>query len=1410
MKGLSSSEENIGSHIRENNSPILKTSNEIYRNAIGKCPLVDVLVNDKEVKCLLDTGAEVSTLTEDFYKNNLAGIETVDTTKWMKITAANGIEIPYIGYVETDVKMMGQNLKNVGFLIVKNPKDQRQLMKKQEVPGIIGCNVFQSLREFESGTGIQDTLNDQTNIQLSQIFSMVKQNQEELESDITAFMRTPKCTSIKIPAKSTKILVGTTNKELDGRNVILQAVTGDYGNIPRYLMVVNTCGLVRHGQVPCKMVNLSSEDIWLSPRTRLCTVQPVEIIRSSPNTSYEWKEVGPDEVMVKEIFEEPEHVKLPFEVNMNTEGLTDNQIKQARLLLKDYSDVFSQGDDDLGYTTTIQHRIPTVDQTPIKLPHRRIPPQHLQEVKEHITKLLRQGVIRPSTSPYAAQCVLVRKKDNSLRLCVDYRLLNEKTIKDAHPIPRIQDALDSLRGSSYFSSLDLVQGYYQVAVHEDDIHKTAFRVGSRGLYEYLRMPMGLCNSGSSFQRLMEACLGDKNFEELLIYLDDVLVYSSTFTEHLERLESVFKRLRKHGLKLKPKKCFLFKESVKYLGHVVSSKGVETDPDKVEAIASWEVPQNEKDLRSFLGLAGYYRRFVEGFAKIAAPLHDMLGGTRKKNKKKSQTISKKGTFKEKWNEECTQAFQKLKDKLMTSPILGYPDFSKPFILETDASYQGLGAVLSQDQPEGRIVISYASRALRPTEKNMDNYSTMKLELLALKWAITEKFKEYLIGSKFIAYTDNNPLSYLKTAKLGATEMRWAAQLAQFDFKIVYRSQKQNANADALSRKSDVNVASVLTDVINCTTIPYDIMVEGQINHMYGRYIPEKIEATGTLPSYTTEQLVNLQQKDECLSRLLKYWKEGKKPIYKTYKDEPRFVKKLLSKWDQLREKDSVLYREIEDPECGIIQQLLLPKDLQATVLEMLHDSAGHQGFHKTLALIQKRCYWPGMVKTVKMWCEKCERCMFGKAPNPTIRPPIGSFIANRPLEVLAIDYTILDRASNGMENVLVMTDIFSKFTQAIPTRDQQAPTVAKTLVKEWFFKYGVPQRIHSDQGRNFEGVVIRELCKMYNIKKSRTTPYFPEGNSQCERFNRTLHDRLRTLSPEKKKKWPEYLPEILYTYNCTPHSSTGFSPYFLFFGMEPRLPIDCLLGSTQHSPDSDVDDWLEKHYERMMEAYEKAQENTLKQAKSRQEIYNKKAKKVPIRIGARVFLRSRVKGRNKIGDRWSSTPYRVVDQLKDNVYTVQLADGTGEKKNVTRREILDSREMFNTTAEEIQKTDSDDSSSSGEDVFWIHESGPVGQVGQPEDTGRVEPELGLSGPELRRTTRSTAGHHSNPYHLPKSAVRSHEVSLGGSSWSKCAQHSESFTALSEAVASLGTSLGNSLGKSLGLVLQETFLDTYKDK
>ena len=268
-----------------------------------------------------------------------------------------------------------------------------------------------------------------------------------------------------------------------------------------------------------------------------------------------------------------DEAELPFPLNIKPDILSKEEMIQFTKLVHQYIDVFSVDEDDLGYTTTVTHKIQTVDELPVKVPHRTIPPNRMEEVKQHMQKLLRQNIIRPSNSPYAAPVVLVRKPDNSLRLCVDYCQLNMKTVKDAYPLPRIQDALDALRGSRYFSSLDLTQGNHQMAVDKSDVHKTAFRVRCRGLYEYVRMPFGLCNAPASFSRLMEACLGDRNYETLLIYLDDILVFSSTVEQHMTRLQVVFERLRKHGLKLKPKKCHFFKPEAKYLGHIVSSAGV---------------------------------------------------------------------------------------------------------------------------------------------------------------------------------------------------------------------------------------------------------------------------------------------------------------------------------------------------------------------------------------------------------------------------------------------------------------------------------------------------------------------------------------------------------------------------------------------------------------------------------------------------------------------------------------------------------------------------------------------------------------------------------------------------------------------------------------------------------------------
>lgn len=373
------------------------------------------------------------------------------------------------------------------------------------------------------------------------------------------------------------------------------------------------------------------------------------------------------------------------------------------------------------------------------------------------------------------------------------------------------------------------------------------------------MPFGLCNAPSTFQRLMQRLFGDQQCQTLLLYLDDIVVFSSTVQQHLERLEMVLGRLQREGLKAKLSKCAFFQKEVPYLGHVVSDKGVSTDPAKVEVVANWQPPATITELWSFIGFASYYRRFVEGFAKLAAPLHKLvakLGGRSKRAERKIE---------DDWTEECHQNFEALKAKLVSTPVLAYADFSLPFILEVDASHCGLGAVLSQEL-EGKVrPIAYASRGLRPTERNMSNYSSMKLEFLALKWAMTEKFREYLLGHKCVVYTDNNPLSHLSSAKLGATEQRWAAQLADFDFEVKYRSGRVNKNADALSRQHPPSVQD-LNMMLPSTALPQPIQQALQAQTataMQGVVV--------ALPQHTSSDISALQQADPVIGEVLSFWR-----------------------------------------------------------------------------------------------------------------------------------------------------------------------------------------------------------------------------------------------------------------------------------------------------------------------------------------------------------------------------------------------------------------------------------------------------------------------------------------------------------------------------------------------------------
>ena len=480
-----------------------------------------------------------------------------------------------------------------------------------------------------------------------------------------------------------------------------------------------------------------------------------------------------------------------------TDSLNTCEVEGLKELLKKSTDVFALDETELGCTDITCHKIETSDHAPIRQPPYRIPMVHREVIGQMVKDMQDQGIVQPSVSPWASPVVLVPKKDGSLRFCVDYRRLNAITKKDVYPLPRVDDIVDTLSDAKYFTTLDLASGYWQVKLDDDARPKTAFTT-HQGLFEFIRMPFGLCNAPATFQRAMQTVLSGLEWQNCFVYIDDILIASRTFEEHLQHLTEVIDRLRKAGLKLKPRKCRFLCEEVSYLGHIISAQGVSPDPGKIDKVKRFPVPHDVTQVRQFLGLASYYRRFVPQFAKIAAPIHGLL-------KKENAFV---------WTSECETAFRKLKEEALTSaPILAYPKFGPEceFVLETDASYVGLGAVLSQSQDDGKLhPIAYASRSLDQHEKN---YAVTELETLAIVWAV-RYFRAYLLGHRTTVFTDHSAcMSLLNHPRPSGKLARWALTIQDMDLVIKYRSGKSNTNADALSR----NPVTQVPNFENCCQV-----------------------------------------------------------------------------------------------------------------------------------------------------------------------------------------------------------------------------------------------------------------------------------------------------------------------------------------------------------------------------------------------------------------------------------------------------------------------------------------------------------------------------------------------------------------------------------------------------------------
>lgn len=892
--------------------------------------------------------------------------------------------------------------------------------------------------------------------------------------------------------------------------------------------------------------------------------------------------------------------------------------------------------------------------------------------------------------------------------------------------------------------MDLTSGFYNIPLHEADRKFTAFTT-PLGLHEYNRLPQGLCNSPASFMRMMLSIFGDLNFSSLLCYLDDLLVFAPSEEEALKRLEIVFSRLRANNLKLAQKKCHLLRKTVKFLGHVIDHNGVGVDQDKIKAISDIRKEDlmnddgctpSQKKVRSFLGMVLYYQHFIPGCSSIAKPLFSLTAGQKRKCKT-AKGLGKPGAFRklspQDWTTSCDVAFAKLKEALLNSAVLAHPDFDIPFVLSIDASLDGLGAVLSQipvGEDKARPV-AFASKSL---SRSQVRYPAHRLEFLALKWSVCDKFSHWLKGHRFTVWTDNNPLTYIMTKpKLDACEQRWVAKLAPYTFDIKHIPGRLNIVADALSREPFVKpldqrllsvpytklveeaqeVAAIeIQDVFRWSCQQQEVLnpsfphlsggastqplhsVQGSLSmeevsavlDMHVEWdVASKLRAVGlaqhvqqlvpsgqdTLPTLSLHDLQIHQRQDATISRIITYVERRRRPSRRERFGIPNHAFKLVKQWEKLVLQNGILYRVSKDPLTKKKRfQYIVPEVLRNEALTGVHDLAGHQGQARTLYLARQRFFWPDMEKDIREHVRCCHRCVFAKIPEPAARAPLENIRTTAALELVCIDFWSAEDNKNKSVDVLVVTDHFTKLAHAFPCKDQTAKQVAKKLWDNFFCVYGFPERIHSDQGANFESNLIAELLELAGVNKSHTTAYHPMGNGGTERFNRTLGNMLRSLPPKAKHQWPQLIQSMTFVYNCTAHETTGFAPFFLMFGRVPRLPVDLMFKNVLNdSAVCDYNSYVLSLISDLKEAMSLAQQHSAKEQTHQAKEYNKKLKGSPLSVGDRVLLANKgERGKRKLADKWEPTVYTVLD-TNPSIHIYKIQDQSGNTRVVHRNLLL---------------------------------------------------------------------------------------------------------------------------------------------
>ena len=1274
-------------------------------------------LNNELKECLIDTGAKTSFISYDYFNSrNFKLAKIIKRRNWI---TANGSPLKVDGQTTISIKI-GSKIIEATFII------SRQL--SHDV--IVGMDILKpnkfviDLDKNELVCGEEKVEITTEKFEVPELICAVKQIEIEPLSTTTYKIK---------------------NKFYDPNKTMLIEKIGKYD-------VIETIASIDNNEITICLQNLTPAKQIIRKHSMLCKISSCAIIETIDSEDKLRNFINKDSKFeyVNNISTTRMNTSKPWkpsrDVKIYNSKLTNEQKGKLRDLIDKYWMCFSRNDEDIGTVADKfgEHDIQLTEEKPIKQRPYNTPHAKEKIVDESVDKMLKMGIIEPSNSEWASPIVLVKKPDGSERFCVDYRKVNEVTIKDSFPMPNIESKLNKLHGSTIFTSLDCTSGYWQIKLSEKAKQISSF-ISNRGLFSFKVMPFGLCNAGATFQRIMELVLSD--LRNSTAYIDDILTFSEDFDKHLEHLEKLLIRLKDANLKVKTSKCKIASEQTMFLGYKISAQGVSIDETRSKAIMNYPRPKTQKQVKQFLGLASYYRQFVPNFSDIVDPLNIL---TRK-------------NVRFKWSEECQKAFDELIKLLSNTPILAFPDFSKKFHLTTDASNLGIGAVLSQIDDMGREnVIFYASRSLNKAERN---YSTIEREFLGIVYAV-EKFRYYLYGTEFIIHTDHNPLTYLNNLTLSSARLtRWRLKLAEYNFKIVYKKGSMNKVADPLSRNfsdetnesskedlietllsivserekqiddkiiyHDSDITEVVDKPIVVCISKYFRVQDGilkkliekfkgltplnkqklRVGECYTRKNTDASQIVFLISKYHSKDKPSYENFERCIKSLAREckqsglrelafpkmmvgldklsWSRVSKLLNKTLIDQgitchvytntsqlnavrevddlniDSQISKLQRRDEQLiglrklvengklkgfTIENNVLLKVRRNRRGRRLKQLVVPQELRSDILRLCHDeiTGAHLGQKKTWVKLNNRFYWPNSYKETINYVESCETCAkFKDAPiNRANLKPITEF--EKPFDMIAVDILELSRTNNGNKYVVVFTDYLTKWVEAFAIRDTKAETIARIFVNEIITRHSAPSKLLSDQGRNFLSSLIKSICDYFKINKIQTAPYNPQCDGLVERFNKTLCKMLSAYSDSNQTNWDLYLPLVLFAYRTSEQSTSGFSPFSLLYGREPRLG-DLDNYNLGYEPGKFINDlhnnWL------------LAKHKIVKQAEKNKKLYDAKYKKSPPKYEVNEKVRIH-KPQTKVGlkkklrnDLWSE-PVKISKVISDQNIEVE--------------------------------------------------------------------------------------------------------------------------------------------------------------